>query len=210
MHNFKHLINHNDSARHKGMFWLIIPCLFLLVILGFHLLGFNFLAGLKLSSFGYLLPIFIGICVGGHILMIYLIKKHGGSNVANSEKIEEADIISRNGLHWHPSLAIYVKGEKQEIPHMGLSNANPGIVHKMMMIVKHAKHGGTNEEGIIHLKFQGIVLKSDIALGQLFKKWGKDIHSFGTNLKLTVNGQENTEYENYVMHDKDKIELRYE
>ena len=34
--------------------------------------------------------------------------------------------------------------------------------------------------------------------------------SFGTNVKMTVNGKENTEYENYAMQDKDKIELRYE
>jgi hypothetical protein len=29
-------------------------------------------------------------------------------------------------------------------------------------------------------------------------------------LKMTVNGKENTEYENYIMQDKDKIELRFE
>ena len=34
--------------------------------------------------------------------------------------------------------------------------------------------------------------------------------SFGANMKMTVNGKENTEYENYIMRDKDKIELRFE
>src|SRR3989338_3048738 len=30
--------------------------------------------------------------------------------------IPEGEILSRSGLHWHPELAIFVKGEKQEIP----------------------------------------------------------------------------------------------
>lgn len=209
MHNLKNILNH-QRREHKGMLWMMIPCIFLAGILAIHLLGLNFLAELKLSSFGYLLPIFIGICIGGHILMIHLFKRHGGNNAMSNEKIESADILSYSGLHWHPELTIYVKGEKQEIPHIGLSNANPGMMHQMIMRVKHGRHGGANEQGIIHLKFQGVVRKSDITLGQIFKKWCKDIRSFGINLKMTVNGKENTEYENYVMRDKDKIELRYE
>jgi len=35
---------------------------------------------------------------------------------ATRPPIPESDIVSRNGLHWHPELAIYVKGVKQEIP----------------------------------------------------------------------------------------------
>ena len=56
----------------------------------------------------------------------------------------------------------------------------------------------------------GLVRKEDITLARFFKVWGKDINSFGTNLTMTVNGKENTEYGNYLMQDKDKIELRYE
>lgn len=119
---------------------------------------------------------------------------------------EKEHVISESGLHWHPLITIYVKGEKQEIPHMGLSDMDVDRVHQKMMHM----HQGPNEQGIIHLKFQGLVRASDITLGQFFKKWGKDIRSFGANLKMTVNGKENTEYEDYVMQDKDKIELRYE
>jgi hypothetical protein len=114
-------------------------------------------------------------------------------------KTPESDIASRSGLHWHPELAIYVKGVKQDLP------ANLGIVGSSMAPVH------THEaDGVIHLEFQGLVRKSDITLGQFFKSWGKDMRSFGTNLKMTVNGKENTEYENYIMQDKDKIELRFE
>jgi len=64
--------------------------------------------------------------------------------------------------------------------------------------------------GVIHLEMSGLIRKENITLGQFFKVWGKDIRSFGTNMTMTVNGKENTEYENYLMQDKDKIELRYE
>jgi len=128
----------------------------------------------------------------------------------SKEKKEEFDIISRDGLHWHPGLAIYVRGEKQEIPQIGISNMSPSGIHRLMMRVRHGMHSGLNDQGIIHLKFEGLVRKNDITLGKVFEKWGKDIRSCGANLRMTVNGKENTEYENYVMRDKDKIELRYE
>ena len=114
--------------------------------------------------------------------------------------IPESDIISKAGFHWHPKLAIYVKGEKQEIP----TNIGIGAVHQQI----HTHEDAT--EGVIHLEFQGLVRKQDIVLSQFFKNWGKDINSFGANIKMTVNGKENTEFENYIMQDKDKIELRYD
>lgn len=120
--------------------------------------------------------------------------------VASQPKTPEGDIISRNGFHWHPELAIYVKGEKQEFP----ANIGIGAVHQPIHTHDDAA------QGIVHLEFQGLVRKQDITLGQFFKGWGKDIRSFGTNVKMTVNGKENIEYENYQMQDKDKIELRYE
>lgn len=124
--------------------------------------------------------------------------------------LNENDIVSRDGLHWHPEITIYVKGVKQEIPQTGITNMDMSKLHALhkKMQMRHM-HEGSNEQGIIHLKFEGVVRKSDITLGQVFKKWNKGIHSYGANLKMTVNGRENTEYENYVMRDKDKIELRY-
>lgn len=114
-------------------------------------------------------------------------------------QIPESDIISRKGIHTHPELAIYVKGIKQEMP------ASLGVKPSFMAPVH------THEpNGVIHLEFQGLVQKKDIMLGQFFKSWGRDINSFGTNMKMTVNGKENTDHGNYLMQDKDKIELRYE
>ena len=117
-----------------------------------------------------------------------------------STPVPELDIVSRQAFHWHSELAIYVKGEKQDIP----ANIGIGAVHQPV----HTHND--SDKGIIHLEFQGLARKQDVALGQFFKNWGKDMWSFGTNVKMTVNGKENTEYENYAMQDKDKIELRYE
>lgn len=117
--------------------------------------------------------------------------------VASQPKISEDEIISRNGIHWHPELSIIVKGVKQEIP------AGLGLGGVEMPIHTH------DSTGVIHLELGGLVLKSDIALGRFFKVWGKDIRSFGANLEMTVNGKENIEHENYIMQDKDKIELKY-
>ncbi len=115
--------------------------------------------------------------------------------------VPESDIVSRSGFHWHSELAIYVKGVKQELsPNIGI-----GAVHQPMHT--HSEDAG---QGAIHLEFQGVVKKEDIMLGKFFKNWGKDMRSFGANMKMTVNGQENTEYENYIMHDKDKIELYFD
>jgi hypothetical protein len=121
--------------------------------------------------------------------------------ISTRSPIQESDIISRNGFHWHPELTIYVKGEKQEIS----ANIGLGAVHSPIHT-----HAEDNKQGIIHMEFQGLVKKQDTTLNQFFKNWGKDIGSFGKNMKMMVNGKENTEYEDYPMQDKDKIELFFE
>ncbi|OGF51746.1 hypothetical protein A3I27_03685 [Candidatus Giovannonibacteria bacterium RIFCSPLOWO2_02_FULL_43_11b] len=118
--------------------------------------------------------------------------------VTTRPSVQESDIISRNGFHWHPELVIYIKGEMQEIP----KNIGIGAVHQPM----HTH----DDPPLIHLEFQGLARKQDITLGQFFKNWGKDMRSFGTDMKMTVNGKENAEYENYVMRDRDKIELSFD
>ena len=116
---------------------------------------------------------------------------------ATRPPVPESDIVSHDGFHWHPELAIYVKGVKQEIP------ANIGMGGVEMPVHTH------DSTGVIHLEMSGLVRKEDITLGQFFKVWGKDMSSFGTNMTMTVNGKESTEYGNYVMNDKDKIELQF-
>ena len=53
------------------------------------------------------------------IAVIILILVAAGSLVwyiTSRPPITEEEIVSRNGLHWHASLAIYAKGVQQDIP----------------------------------------------------------------------------------------------
>lgn len=202
---------HNPEAKHQSIKWMILVAVLIAGILAVHLFGLSYLFASVSHSTVFLIPIVVvamGIVVVWHAGIIRWLTSFMTQAKRN---YIESDVVSRNGLHWHPEISIFVKGVKQEIPHMGLSDMDMSAMHKMhSRMQKQHMHEGPNDQGIIHLKFQGLVLKSDIMLGEVFKKLGKNTRSYGTNLKMTVNGKENTEYENYVMQDKDKIELRYE
>ena len=135
----------------------------------------------------------------------------GGALWSKSLANSDPNVVASGGIHWHPQLTIYVKGQQVTIPQnlgIGQQFANTrGYDPQMQMAAMH-----THEDlPLIHLEFMnGPVYKQDVTLGQFFKIWGKDMRSFGTNMRMTVNGQPNTDYENYVMHDGDKIELQYD
>ena len=134
-------------------------------------------------------------------LIVIIVAGSVGSFVwylATRPPIPEEEILSRSGLHWHPELAIFVNGEKIEIP----ANLGIGAVHNPM----HTH----DSSGVIHLEFQGVVRKDDLKLGRFFEVWNKDFMELGSFVKMTVNGEENAELQNYDMRDGDKIELRYE
>lgn len=126
---------------------------------------------------------------------------------ATRPETPETDIISKKGLHWHPELSIEIKGQKQEIsPNIGI-----GAVHSPT----HTH----DTSGTVHLEMQGLVTKENIKLAQFFKAWDKQFSANcildscnGTDgtVKMFVNGKENTEFENYQMKDKDKIEIKFE
>jgi hypothetical protein len=131
----------------------------------------------------------------------------GGAWWSNSISSDDPSIINRKGLHWHPQLEIYVKGEKIDIPEgIGLVGVhNPIHTH--------------DDLPIIHMEFSRQVRQDDIKLSNFFKVWGKEFnskqifeHQNGPDsmVHMLVNGQENFEFENYHMRDGDKIEIRYE
>lgn len=100
------------------------------------------------------------------------------------------------GMHIHPHLKIFVKGEKIKIPlNIGVSSTCMRPIHTH------------DESGTLHLEFPN---KTDIALRNFFKIWGKPLSEFGTSPKMKVNGTENNEFENYTMRDGDQIELYFE
>ncbi|MEX2013746.1 MAG: hypothetical protein WD896_00125 [Parcubacteria group bacterium] len=146
------------------------------------------------------------------IIIVIIAALAGGVYWSKSLQSNDPNILSTRGIHWHPILTIYVKGEKQIIPpNIGIGTqyaSTPTYDSGMRMTAIHT-HDDANE-GVIHFEFSGVVRKEDTTLGQFFKIWGKDINSLGSNVKMTVNGQENTELGEYPMKDGDKIELRYE
>lgn len=141
------------------------------------------------------------IAIGALVLLMIGFIMWSDTTRPSREKSPSPDVISTGGLHWHSTLAIYVRGEKQDIP----PNIGIGATHRPMHT--HTEDAG---QGIIHMEFPAMVRKSDLRLDEFFVAWSKDMRSFGANMKMTVNGTENTEYENYMMGDGDKIELRYE
>ena len=190
--------------RHSFIGFILIGFIVVAILLA-HILSFNIIRDSNLDLV-YLFPLGI-VGLGLAFFHIHKITQSRRPAIV----ISDEDIVTRDGLHWHPEIAVYVKGVKQDIPQMGITNMDMSKLHAMhkRMQARHM-HDGPNEQGIIHLKFEGVVRKSDITLARFFEKWGKNIHTLGTTLRMTVNDKENIEYENYVMQDKDTIELRYE
>ena len=138
------------------------------------------------------MKLIIGISAMGILLIV------GGKFWAVSQASKDTNILSTTGVHTHPELKIFVKGESVEIP----TGVGIGAVHDPMH---------THEDApIIHLEYPSLVKREDTRLGKFFQIWGKDFREFGQNVTMTVNGEPNTEFESYEMKDGDKIELRYD
>jgi hypothetical protein len=122
-------------------------------------------------------------------------------------RVADGEFLSKTGIHYHPHLTITIKGENIPIP----KDVGIGAVHNPV----HTH----DADGIVHLEFEGVVKKEDTKLGKFFEVWGKDFSKdsimgnktgAGGTVKMKVNGAENTEFENYLMKDGDKIEIIYE
>lgn len=134
--------------------------------------------------------------------LIWFVSKNSGS-----ERTLDENIITRQGLHWHYNLEIFIKGEKQEIP----AEIGIGFTHQPTHT-----HDAT---GQIHLEFSGLVKKDDVKLGKFFEVWGKQFNSncifdkcngADGKVKFLVNKEENNEFENYIVKDGDDIEIKFE
>ena len=154
----------------------------------------------------------IAVVLGGN-------KPESNANTT-SQSQQSSGIVSKEGIHWHPHLAIYIKGQKQEIPAnigIGKQYSNSKWYDSMMSMTDFHTHDNSGE---LHWEvMEGPVTKEHVQLKAFFDVWGKRFNSTqifdnkngsdGT-VKMTVNGQPNTEFENYQVKDKDQIEIRYE
>ncbi len=141
------------------------------------------------------------------IVVISVVILIGGSFLSQSLQKTDQTLISSSGIHWHPQLEIYANGEQIEIP------ANIGLFGNNASMHTH------DNTGELHLETGGVVRENDVRLSRFFEIWGKEFNSGqllgfengnGSIIKMFVNGEENTEFENYIMRDGDRIEIRYQ
>lgn len=141
------------------------------------------------------------------VSLVFIVGAYLLLSKTSKPSVPKEQILAENGLHWHPTLTITIKGEKQEIQ----KDIGIGAIHQPI----HTH----DASGVIHLEIQGLVKKDDTKLGNFFKNWGKKFSSTQIfdkvngpegKIRMLVNGKENKDFENYLMKDGDKIEIHYE
>ena len=137
----------------------------------------------------------------------------------NPSQSKNTSGVPQQPVHWHPNLKIIIRGEEQLIPpNIGISIGNniDNQISGMRMSPTHTHES----DGTIHLENNRPWQKPEtLTLGYFFKVWGKNLNNSCIfeycngekgNLKITVNGKENFEFDKYIMHDKDEIVIEYE
>lgn len=158
----------------------------------------------------------------GVILIIIIVLLGVGLIMYGNRQSPDADMLKRSfegvydevvvegGIHYHPELTIYVKGEKQEISAdigIGPQYKDNKFYDPMMNMTDIHTH---DSSGVLHWEvMSGPTKKGHLRIGNFFEIWGKPLGS-GSNVKMLVNGQSNMEFENYLVKDQDKIEIYYE
>ena len=128
------------------------------------------------------------------------------ANITNNPTDDLSACIqhTRVGMHIHPHLSINISGEEYLIPSdIGISSYCMRPIHTHDI------------NGTLHVEFS---YQKEVKLGEFFQVWGKEfshecIFEYcsvkSANLKMMVNGQENFDFENYIMKDGDIIEIIY-
>lgn len=140
--------------------------------------------------------------------------------LATSFSAADSEVISETGIHWHAQLAIVIRGEKQDIPAnvgIGSQHVDSPFYNPLEGLTDIHTHDAS---GTLHWEIAtGPVKRGQLKLGVFFGIWGKPFSSqqifdsitgAGGTVSMTVNGQPNTDFEKYVIHDKDVIEIRYQ
>ncbi len=132
-----------------------------------------------------------------------------GWKIATSPVRPEGDVVSAKEVHWHAHMDISIRGQAIDIPaNIGIPTDNPNA-HPENMHTHHDDH-------IIHIEKLPPVYKDDLRIRNFFQVWGKKFDSQcvvdecvkdGEKLTFTINGQPNTDFENYLLQDGDKVEI---
>ena len=134
------------------------------------------------------------------------VENRAEKQTAEAEATEQAtNPIPNYPIHWHPQLTIIIDDIQQSIPaNIGLEAGPHKPVH-------------THEtNGTIHIE-NNYPSKNNMRLGYFFEVWDKEFSSEcifdyctdkGT-LTMTVNGEDNLLFDNYIMADGDVIVIEY-
>ena len=127
------------------------------------------------------------------------------SNSCKTAPVTEINIGSHQNLklHIHSELKIIIDGEEQLIP------ANIGVLSGILRPVH--THDASGE---IHMEGP---CQRDFKVGEFFQVWGRPFNeqcifdkcTDKGQLSIIVNGQQNNQFENYVMKDDDNILIEY-
>ncbi len=127
-----------------------------------------------------------------------------GSSTGGAEDDGSTANIPSGPIHWHPKLKIIINGEDIFIP--------PGIG----LTGEHKPIHTHESDGTLHVENQ-YPTKKNMRLGYFFEVWDKEftnecIFTSCTNagaLRMTVNGIENFEFDDYILQEGDKIVIEY-
>jgi len=139
--------------------------------------------------------------IGGIALIVifgFIFFSTSDGNITSATVIEG---IPNGPIHWHPILKIIIDGKSIEIPD-GVGGHQPIHTH--------------DNTGTLHME-SNRPTATTVVLGYFFKVWDKKfskdcIFDYCTDkgtLKMTVNGKENTDFENYFMREGDNIVIEY-
>lgn len=123
--------------------------------------------------------------------------------MTDAKKPNDNTVVSETGVHWHTNISVVIKGQLKALP-PDLSGNNIGT---------------QDSSGKVHWGAGGQVTSNQLCLSVFFQTWGQPFSSTqildkhngpdGT-VSMTVNGQTNTEFENYQIKDHDDIVIRFE
>ena len=145
-----------------------------------------------------------GLVIVAVAIFLYLVTKLFSQPTTES--------YTKDAVHWHAQLDVYACGENKLMP-------APEGEHHLGLPLLH-----THSDRLIHIEGK-IWKKEDIMLGaymdaigipfndtQLldYKNDGMCDNGKPNKVRMIVNDKENFEFRNYVINNKDKIELRYE
>jgi len=152
----------------------------------------------KIRNWGIFLIIVFGI----FYLTFWMFQGAGSFEDIPAEEINIGS-HSNIALHMHSDLEIRINGQDTLIP------ANIGVSTGIMRPVH--THDSTGE---IHIEGP---FARDFTLGDFFKIWERNFNSTcifdyctdNGELKFYINGQENFDFENYILKDGENIQIEY-